>query len=184
MLGDEQHEFVAAQPRHGVALADARGEALADDLQHLVADVVAEAVVDQLEIVEVDERHAARAAVAVGDAQSLLQPIAQQVPVGEPGERIVVRLVLELFLIALDLGDVVLDADEMRDLVRPRIAHRRHVQHVPEEAAVLAVVAQQRPAVGLLGDGAADLLELGLIAIGALQQPAVLADHLVAACSR
>jgi hypothetical protein len=184
MLGDEQDELVATEARDGVAVPDARGEALADDLQHLVADVVPQAVVDQLEVVEIDERHAARASVPMGDAQALLEPVAQQVAVGEAGQRVVIGLMLELLLVALDLGDVVLDADEVRDLVRPRVAHRRHVQHVPEETAVLAVVAEQRPPVRLLGDRAPDLLELRLVAVGALQQAAVAPDHVVAAIAR
>jgi hypothetical protein len=82
-------------------------------------------------------------------------------------------LVLELVLVALELGDVVLDADEVRDCVRARIAYRRHVQHVPEQAPVLAVVAQQRLPVALLGDRAADLVELRLVAIVRPEQPAI-----------
>src|SRR4030095_1072388 len=84
VLGDEQHELVAAQARDGGAFADARRTALSDDLEHVVSDVVPQAVVDQLEVVEIDERDAAGAAVAVRDSQPLLQAVAQKVPIGEP----------------------------------------------------------------------------------------------------
>ena len=126
------------------------------------------AVVDQLEVVEIDERQAERSLVAVCERERLLQPVPQQVAVGEAGERVVIRLMLELVLVTLDLGDVVLHADEVRDRAGARIVYGRHVEHVPEEATVLAIVAQQRLRVVLFGDGAADFLELGLIAICAL----------------
>ncbi len=183
-LGDQQHELVAPGARDSVPVAHARDETLAGDAQQPVADVVAEAVVDQLEVVEIDEGDAERALVTVRERELLVEPVLEQVAVGEPRQRVVVRLVLELVLVALELGDVVLDADEMRDLVGARIAYRGHVQHVPEQTAVLAVVAQQRLPVALLGDRAADLVELGLVAIDALKQPAVASQHLVAAVAR
>ena len=85
---------------------------------------------------------AQRELAAVGAEKRLLEPVLQQVPVGEPGQRVVVDVVLELFLVAAGLGDVVQHADEMRD-VAFGAAHRRDVQLVVEERAVLAVVAQR-----------------------------------------
>jgi hypothetical protein len=52
---------------------------------------VAEAVVDQLEVVEVDERDAERALVAMRERELLVQPILEQVAIGESRERVVVR---------------------------------------------------------------------------------------------
>src|SRR6516164_416874 len=84
-LGDEQHKLVASGSRDGVAIADARREALTGDAQEAVADIVPEAVVDQLEVVEIDESNAERALVAVRERELLVQPILEQVAIGEPG---------------------------------------------------------------------------------------------------
>ncbi|MNW14771.1 hypothetical protein D3C71_2130880 [compost metagenome] len=51
----------------------------------------------------------------------------------------------QFLLIALGLGDVVEDADEVADLAAV-VDHRRHLEVVPEGRAVLAVVAQDRRA--------------------------------------
>jgi hypothetical protein len=57
----------------------------------------------------------------------------------------------------------------VRDLVRARVAHGREVQHVPEQAAVLAVVAQKRAAVGLSAIARRIFVELLLVAVAALE---------------
>ena len=75
--------------------------------------------------------------------QRMLQTVAQQIAVRQPGEAVVVRLILELLLIADQIGDVVDDADVMRRLAI-RIRHRRDEELIPEQRAVLAVVAQHR----------------------------------------
>ena len=70
-----------------------------------IAGGMAQAVVDELEVVEVDEhhRHGAPQALTV---HRLAQPVVQQGPVRQAGERVVVRLVLELHLVALALDGV------------------------------------------------------------------------------
>jgi hypothetical protein len=102
---EDHHELVAAQARHRVALAQHRAQPLGHALQQLVAHAVAEAVVDELEVVQVDEhhRHGARRALR---EHRLAHPVVQQVAVGQAGERVVVRLVLELHLVALPLDGV------------------------------------------------------------------------------
>ena len=59
-VGADEHEreFVAAEPRHGVGLADLRPQARSDLLQQRVADVVTERVVDLLEMVEIHHQQA------------------------------------------------------------------------------------------------------------------------------
>ena len=141
LLGHQKHEFVAAQSRDRVPFLDTGGQPLGGDLQQTISDVVAEGVVDQLEVVEIDERQAERPLVPVCQRQRLLQTVLEQVAVGETGELVVIRLMLELLLVAFDLGDVVLHADEVRDAIRSRVPHRRDVQLVPEKAAVLAIIA-------------------------------------------
>jgi hypothetical protein len=57
---------------------------------------VAEAVVDHLEIVQVDEEHGQAAAVAARPGQGVAHAVVEQRPVGQVGEAVVERLVLEL----------------------------------------------------------------------------------------
>ena len=64
-------------------------------------------VVDGLEAVEVEEEHRDGGAFAFGACEGLLAELLEHVPVGEPRQRVVRRLVLELGLRPLQLADVV-----------------------------------------------------------------------------
>jgi 3-methyladenine DNA glycosylase/8-oxoguanine DNA glycosylase len=59
---------------------------------------MAEGVVDVLEAVEIDEQDRQSGLVAVGTLQRLVQAVAEQQAVGQAGQRIVVRLVIELIV--------------------------------------------------------------------------------------
>ena len=87
---------------------DAAHEPRGDAAQQLVADGVAERVVDALEVVEVDEQHGDLARRA--RLERLAHLLAEQRAVGEPGERVVVGLVVELVLQVAQLGDGLLEA--------------------------------------------------------------------------
>src|SRR2546427_654567 len=77
-------------------------------LEHLVAGEVSHAVVDDLEAVQVEEQHGeAPLAVAPVTRQRAAEPIQQIGAVGQPRQRVVHRLVLELLLDALAYGDLV-----------------------------------------------------------------------------
>ena len=67
-----------------------------------------ERLVDGLEVVEVDDHHGHLARGA--RLERLAHPLAEQRARGEPGERVVVGLVLELVLQIAQLGDGVLEA--------------------------------------------------------------------------
>ena len=97
-VAQDHRELVACQPRHGVAFLHAGAQPLRHDHQQLVAGGVADAVVDLLEVVEVDvEQRASRLRLgAVGDL--LRQPVAEQQPVGQRREWIVVRLAIEVLV--------------------------------------------------------------------------------------
>jgi hypothetical protein len=66
---------------------------------------MAQAVVHELEVVEVDEHHRDVARVALGIYRPA-QAVVQEVAVGQAGEGVVVRLVLELHLVALALDRI------------------------------------------------------------------------------
>ena len=76
-----------------------------DGDQQLVARPVAHRVVDELEVVEVDEEDPHDAAL-VGGGERPLDPVPEQHPVREPGERVVERPVGELVLQLPLIGDV------------------------------------------------------------------------------
>ena len=97
-LGDvlaEDDELVAAEARDGVARAQRpRAARSRHGQQQLVAGVVAERVVDDLEVVEVEEEHARRSARSrPARASQCVEAVEQQRAVGQPGERVVQRLV-------------------------------------------------------------------------------------------
>ena len=77
--------------------------------EQLVAGGVAEGVVDDLEVVQVEEE-AGQAAGA--GAEPLGHVLGEQGAVGQPGQRVVVRLVGELRLEGQPVGDVLDGADE------------------------------------------------------------------------
>ncbi len=105
---DQHGELVAAHPGRRVrprrSISAIR---CADRDQQLVADGVPERVVDLLEVVEVDEEHAEGGVVALGgQGERVLQPVAEQHPVGQPGQAVVERLVGQVVLQPPPLGDV------------------------------------------------------------------------------
>ena len=99
-------ELVAAQPRGGVLLAQAVGEALRDGGQQQVADRVAERVVDVLEAVEIEEQHGELAASAMRAGDRLPDAIREQRPVGQAGQRVVMRHVHDALVGKAPLGDL------------------------------------------------------------------------------
>jgi hypothetical protein len=67
---------------------------------------VAQAVVDLLEAVQVQEQHGHRGGLPLGPLEGVVDPVLEQGPVGQGGERVVEGLVDELVLQAAAFGDV------------------------------------------------------------------------------
>ncbi len=82
-LRQQQQEFIARQPRHGVGRAQHGLQALPHLAQQRIAGGVAERVVDGLEVVQVQEHDRNQRAVARGLRQHLLQPVLGQGAVGQ-----------------------------------------------------------------------------------------------------
>ena len=78
-------------------------------------DAVAERVVDVLEVVEVDQQHRGHRPAAPAAGQRVADAVGEQGAVGEPGQRVVERLVAELRLEVGPLGDVVRVDDQPAD---------------------------------------------------------------------
>ena len=110
-----QHEFVATQPRHGIARAQAVIQPLRHFLQQAVALVMAQGVVEGFEIVQVDEQQGPGMGVMLADFQRHLQAVQQQATVGQPGEWVVKGQALDLVLCRLALGNVAHGAHVVAD---------------------------------------------------------------------
>ena len=118
---DQDGELVAAQPRHRVGAPGAGQEPLGRRDEQPVALGVAQAVVHGLEVVEVEEQHRHRRAAPLRQRQRVAHPVAEQRPVGEPGERVVERLVDELLLQPPPLAHV---AGVEHDALHGRVAQQ------------------------------------------------------------
>ena len=133
----EQGELVAAEAGEEIGLARRAPEPCRGLLQHLVADGVAMRVVDRLEVVEVDAEH--RRLVAARQRRFHPGHMLEELgAVGQLGQRVVARQMLDpRFLLAL-LGDVLVRRD-------PAAVLHRMVLHQDDAAVelvdVLAVLA-------------------------------------------
>lgn len=92
------HEFVAADTGHRIAVAHAIGQAPGNLPQEQVALVVAQGVVEDLEVVEIDEQQRHGAAAAHCICQGMLQPVEQHAPVGKSGQLVVIGKPLDFLL--------------------------------------------------------------------------------------
>ena len=105
-LVEQERELVAAEASQRVCGPDRLRETRRNHLQQLVAGAVTERVVDLLEAVEVDEENRETISGTRGARERLLEPVAEERTVGEPGEAVVERLPRQLLLEPDALGDV------------------------------------------------------------------------------
>ena len=112
--------------------------------------------------------------------QRPLQPVEQQLPVGQACQRIVEGQVLDLFLGRLAFGDVASHRDPVGEAAR-LVPYRRDLQIDPERLAVLLVVDQVDPRRLPLLHGRPDAVQFAALGARALQQPRRASQHLFAA---
>ena len=104
-------ELVAAEPGDGVAGPDGVPQPGRGLHQQFVTGGVPGDVVDLLEAVDVEVQHPDRFTRPSRPGQGVLDPVVQQVPVGQAGQRIVQGLVQQRRLGLLGGGDVLDQAD-------------------------------------------------------------------------
>ena len=115
-VGQQGHEFIAAQPRHRVLLTQRGLDPLADLDQQLITRLVAKRVVHMLEMVQIDEQQAQRNLSAFGHAQIVLNPVLQQGAIGQAGERVVVGQGADAGFLLQAPADVAEDSHVVRHL--------------------------------------------------------------------
>ena len=103
-VAQEHGELVAAEPGSVVGQAQAGAQPIRDDGEDLVAEAVAQRVVDHLEVVQVQQQD--RRAGGVRVVEDRLERVDEPGSVGETGQRIGDRLVLEILLEAAVLRDI------------------------------------------------------------------------------
>ena len=125
-LLDQHGELVATEPGHRVGRAQAALNPAGDLDEDPVAGAMADAVVDALEIVEIEEQDHRRCGAPTARRQGVIQTVDEQGPVGEVGEGIVERGVVEAHLQRLALGDVAhVDDQALEERVIERIRDDR-----------------------------------------------------------
>ena len=92
------HELVAAEPRHHVARTQRAPQPAADLHQQHVAGVVAQRIVDDLEPVEIDEQQRKPPLVALGGIDRLPQHAVEHLAVGQVGQAVVRRQIFDAFV--------------------------------------------------------------------------------------
>jgi hypothetical protein len=102
----DHRKFIAAQSRDRIDVRDTAAQPLRGDAQHLIARGVTDGVIDLLEVVQVDIENGAVLHTRSRALQLRGQAAAEQHPVGQPGQRVEVRLTVQLLVTrALGQGD-------------------------------------------------------------------------------
>ena len=103
----ENDELITPEARDGIVGSDNLAQPPCDGHQQLVAQRVTQAVVDHLEAIEVQEEHREDVITApVHAGQSVAQPVDEERPVGQSGQRVVKGVVAESLLNLLAIRNV------------------------------------------------------------------------------
>jgi hypothetical protein len=143
-LLQNDHEFVAAEPRHDIARTQRTTQPAADLHQQHIAGIMAQRVVDDLEPVEVDEQQGKLPLIACGSIDRPAKHAVEHFPIRQIGQTVVRRQILDPFVgLGLFIGAVEIlqcernVADEplqqLRKLGRERILLTRHERHYADD---------------------------------------------------
>jgi hypothetical protein len=159
---ENDREFVAAETGNAVDLAQRSPQQSGDGLQEQVPCGVTQRVVDFLERIEIEKHHREHSSIALAPRRSTQQLVLQQIAIGQPGQRVVMRQIDEPFLGFLAFRDVANVADKHRHgLRRDRRyrqldrkffaigAQRRHLEAFAEDGALAGREIMRKPALML-----------------------------------
>jgi hypothetical protein len=102
------NKIIAPQPCHRVAFTDTIIQPLGYLLQQHITLLMTLGVVEIFKIIQINEQQSAMTTAARANRQHLLQPVGEQTPIGQPGERIIKSQMLDFSLCGLvptDVGD-------------------------------------------------------------------------------
>src|SRR5260221_301369 len=105
----------AAEPGDQIVLSDTVFDPPGHGLQQLVADMMPERVIDALELVDIDIEQSELLAPA-GSLERALDLLAEQHPVRQVGQRVVLRKMRDFLVGAPAVGDVLDDIDDKSGL--------------------------------------------------------------------
>ena len=183
-IGDRQddREFLAAQPTHGVDRAHHFVAHARDRLDHRIAGAVAKRVVDPLEVIDIDQHDRERFAGAAAALHFLGARFHQPPAIGHAGQCVGHCLAAQLFFHLLALRDVRVQGDDMGDRAFVAI-HRRDRHVLPQQRAVLAAPAELAAPLLSAHDG---LPQVGAVFVGGAraQQLRHFAQHLARLIAR
>ncbi|MPN31366.1 hypothetical protein SDC9_178840 [bioreactor metagenome] len=139
---------------------------------------MAERIVDALEMIEIEEHQRGAALVAPALFHDMAEAVAQQQPVGQAGQRVVVGEILDLLLRRLALGDIVKGADVI-DVLAIAIAHGRDRQPFRIHRTVLAAIPNLAFPASVINDLAPHPGIEGFVVTPGLQDAGRLPHHLL-----
>jgi hypothetical protein len=150
--GHDETEFVAGAAADGVTLTHLQIQAADDFAQGLVAGGRTEAFIDRAEAVEVEQDHRRLPVETLGSEQRLGEAVGEQVAVGQVGQRVVARQVLDALGCRLAFGKVAEDADVVR---QPPVAviDGGNAQPFGNQLAVLAPVGDLALPAAMVNEG-------------------------------
>jgi hypothetical protein len=141
LVFDQDGELVPTQPGDRVARSGRAPQPFGHPDEQAVARRVAEAVIHGLEVVQVGQDHRHRPSVTAVELGGVLDPIGEQRPVGELGERVVERLVAELLGLGVHLLLLRQDRPDERAVVQQgeelAADHAEHQDRGHEERGVV-----------------------------------------------
>ena len=143
---DQQRELVTAEACGSVRTAQARADPRSHLDEQCIARGVAERVVDALEVVDVEEDHRDARAALRAARQREVDVLSEQRAVGEVGQRVVVRLMRELFLQLGESRDRALHAAVLEDHRRARRERAEQLEVALVEGARVEVPADHEAA--------------------------------------
>src|ERR1035437_3721499 len=121
-----------------------RSEPAANFQQNMIAPSRAHGLIEDLEAIQVRQKQSVRSpGVPPRSHKRVLQPVKKQPAIGQPRERIVKQIVLELLFRPLALGNIAIHNYQLRDFTFGVVDCARHgFQHPPTAVFVLDPVLQ------------------------------------------
>ena len=105
-IGHDNDEFVSPHARHAVGFANGGEQALPHSREEAVADSVAKRVVDLFKEVDINEEHRDFLVMVLPSEDRLAETLLEQLAVGEAGQVIVMREVVDVIGATAVLGNV------------------------------------------------------------------------------